>query len=375
MSRLTFLFAHVFLGALCVLCYYNSFRNEFAFDDYLAIVNNPDVMYGSNGTYPHHEEYLKLWRNDIWGKSLLEVDSHRSYRPLLATLFKFLVHCTGGLNPTNFRIVSVALHCVATLWVAQLARHTFGSNTLGFSTAMLFASHPVHVEAVAAVVNLAEAASLIFYIFAYFVYKHATTPKRSNHTRGMFQYVFMIGWQLLQIVLWLFLVTISVLFKETGITLCGVVVACSIIQLLSSVRTNCLLAIHRSFDQNTSSTLFARGMSVIQSWTARHLLWIMACFYAMLLYFVFRTALIAPEGLFLSNLSVLISVDPQRWRQFHSNVGKSYLGESQLIRKAENPFSFLKGQERLLSMMVSHRIVLPYPPYTILPNHGNFHVR
>ena len=148
--------------------------------------------------------------------------------------------------------------------------------------------------------------------------------------------------------------TVSVLLKETGITLCGVVVASSIIQLLSSVRTNCFLAIHRTADNKTRSTWFARGMSVIQSWTTRHLLWVMACFYAMLLYFVFRTALIAPEGSFLSHLSVLLSIDPQRWQQFHSNVGKAYLGESQLIRKAENPFSFLQGEERLWSMMVRH---------------------
>ena len=310
-------------------------------------------MYGSNGTYPHHEEYMKLWKNDIWGKNLLEADSHRSYRPLLAILFKFLVHGTGGLNPTNFRIVSVALHCVATVWVAQLGRHTFGSNTLGFSAAMLFASHPVHVEAVAAVVNLAEAASLIFYIVAYFVYKYATTNQRIHHSSSMVQYVFLFGGQLLQIALWLCLMTISVLFKETGITLCGVIVASSIIQLLSSVRTKCFLDIHRSSDNTTNSTWFARGISVIQSWTTRHVLWIMASFYAVLLYFVFRTALIAPEGSFLSNMSVLVSIDPQRWQQFHSNVGKAYLGESQLIRKAENPFSLLQGEERLFSMMVS----------------------
>ena len=34
------------------------------------------------------------------------------------------------------------------------------------------------------------------------------------------------------------------------------------------------------------------------------------------------------------------------------SVAKSYLGDSQLIRKAENPFAFLVGEEKVLSLMV-----------------------
>ena len=52
--------------------YANSLYNGFAFDDYLGIVNNADV------------DHLKvpfedLFRHDLWGKPLLNMDSHRYY--------------------------------------------------------------------------------------------------------------------------------------------------------------------------------------------------------------------------------------------------------------------------------------------------------
>jgi hypothetical protein len=114
--------------------YYNSFQNEFAFDDYLGIqlmflscyistqllttgcasfvteflpvgiVNNSDVQPDS--------PFADIWRHDLWGKSLLKIDSHRSYRPLTTILFKVRnchnLSCTVMLfhhNPLLSRLI------------------------------------------------------------------------------------------------------------------------------------------------------------------------------------------------------------------------------------------------------------------------------
>jgi hypothetical protein len=45
-----------------------------------------------------------------------------------------------------------------------------------------------------------------------------------------------------------------------------------------------------------------------------------------------------------------VSLDFNRLSQV--NISKAYLGDSQLIRKAENPFAFLTGREKMLSLMV-----------------------
>jgi len=358
--------AYILLVLLCVGCYYNSLTNDFAFDDYLAIVNNPDVggSSSSSNNATTATAWATLWRNDIWGKHLLEVDSHRSYRPLLATLFKAIVHgCGGGLRPGTFRAVSIALHCAATWAVAHLARHTCGSNTLGLGAAVLFAAHPVHVEAVAAVVNMAEAACLVCCVAAYFVYDTATaghgggggeeeetwpgggSSSSSSSSSSLWGRVGSATLSLLRVALWLLCLTAAVLFKETGITLCGVVVAASGVALLSALR--------RERCASSAAARPAHYLRTCTQWASRHALWVAASFYALLLYFVFRAALVAPDG-FLPTFSVLLSPDPARWRAFRRSVATSYLGESQLIRRAENPFSFLRGQERVLSMMYLH---------------------
>ena len=161
-------FASAVLVLLCIGSYHNSLRNEFAFDDYLAIVNNVDVMYGSNGT-SHLSEYGKLWSKDIWGKEMSAHDSHRSYRPLLVTVFKLIVHISG-LSARVFRMVSISFHSAATVGVFYLSSMIFGNECLAFGAAIMFACHPVHVESVAAVVNMAEAVSLTLSIIAFCIF-------------------------------------------------------------------------------------------------------------------------------------------------------------------------------------------------------------
>ena len=50
--------------------YFNSLSNDFAFDDFLGIVHNADV---NSQKIPFQD----IFRHDLWGKSLLNVDSHR----------------------------------------------------------------------------------------------------------------------------------------------------------------------------------------------------------------------------------------------------------------------------------------------------------
>ena len=62
----------LFLFLLCFNfgIYYNSLYNGFAFDDYLGIVNNPDI---NAQAVPFHD----IFRHDLWGKHLLKIDSNR----------------------------------------------------------------------------------------------------------------------------------------------------------------------------------------------------------------------------------------------------------------------------------------------------------
>ena len=76
------------------------------------------------------------------------------YRPLTATLFA-LVWNAGGKWPLWFHMVAVLLHVIATLFVWRLLRRAV-AGWPAFLSALWFAVHPVHVEAVANITNTSE---------------------------------------------------------------------------------------------------------------------------------------------------------------------------------------------------------------------------
>jgi hypothetical protein len=76
------------------------------------------------------------------------------YRPV-ASVINALEWIVGGGSPTLFRIVSVALYALAAVAVLRLAQRVT-SLAIALAVALLFAAHPVHVEAVALGVNQGE---------------------------------------------------------------------------------------------------------------------------------------------------------------------------------------------------------------------------
>lgn len=350
------IFASAILVLLCIGSYHNSLRNEFAFDDYLAIVNNVDVMYGSNGTN-HLSEYAKLWSKDIWGKEMTAHDSHRSYRPLLVTVFKLIVH-NSGLNARIFRMVSISFHSGATVSVFYLSSMIFGNECLAFGAAILFACHPVHVESVAAVVNMAEAISLTLSIIAFCIFYKSSRVPADVRTDKLSRNVSPLFMQLLAIPFWVVFLTLSVLFKETGITICGIIVATSGTALLLTIKSTYLAKriTTRNSKSSKSDTLSAIILQSIFKWCETNVSWLIAALSGVFSYSLFRVSLLVPKGdsNMISFKSFISLFDLKFWRGIKDSVGKSYLGESKLIRKAENPFSFLKGTEKTLSMMYLH---------------------
>lgn len=54
-----------------------------------------------------------------------------------------------GMTPLYFHLVNVCLHCAVTCLLMHTCEHSvFEDSRLAFVTALLFAVHPVHTEAV-----------------------------------------------------------------------------------------------------------------------------------------------------------------------------------------------------------------------------------
>jgi hypothetical protein len=118
---------------------------EFIFDDFGAIVENRDVTGGA--------PLRALLGNDFWGNPM-NVSAHKSYRPLTVLSFRLNFEASGGrLDPHTFHATNNALHAAASALVVPVAALWLFPPEAGpipvAATALLFATHPVHTEAVA----------------------------------------------------------------------------------------------------------------------------------------------------------------------------------------------------------------------------------
>lgn len=210
----------------CIVCYYNSTQCGLVFDDISAIRDNKDLRPST----PLRNVFL----NDFWGTPMRKEQSHKSYRPLTVLTFRFnyLLH---ALEPFGYHLVNLLLHiAVCLLWrrvcrlllrqcaagsneaLSSSSTTSSQHNTCAFVASLLFATHPVHTEAVTGVVGRAELLSSICYLGAFLSYAHATS---SSTRRTNWPSLFMCFASCL---------LASMLCKEQGITVAGI---CAVYEL------------------------------------------------------------------------------------------------------------------------------------------------
>ncbi len=154
----------VLLGAGC---YLNTLGNGFTCDDVYIVVFNPRV--NSPATLGD------IWLSDWWRLLDERVDEKlfrdRLYRPLTLWSFRLNYAALGrDVPPTrpeqvpawSFHLVNVLLHAGVSGLVWLLAWRLVGDRAVAGIAAVLFAVHPVHVEAVAGIVGRAELLSALF---------------------------------------------------------------------------------------------------------------------------------------------------------------------------------------------------------------------
>ncbi len=146
------------VGLLAFGVYANSLANDFAFDD-LAIARGPHVT---------HLEWTAIWTDNYWPNTN-GVQPDALYRPL--TLWTYLAN--QALLPDAawaFHLVNVALHALVTVLASVLAWRILGNKWVALVAGILFAVHPIHVEAVANTVGRAELLATLWALLALLVF-------------------------------------------------------------------------------------------------------------------------------------------------------------------------------------------------------------
>ncbi len=138
------------VGASALVAYLPSLWNRFALDDIYIVVLNPLVRAPSG-----------VWRAfgaSYWAGNL----NTTVYRPLAVATYA-LDWMVGSV--LWFHLVNIVWHVAATLLVAHLARRWAG-DAAALIAGVLFAVHPVHVEAVANIVGRNELMAATFVLIA-----------------------------------------------------------------------------------------------------------------------------------------------------------------------------------------------------------------
>ncbi len=191
---------HARLAALAValaavLPYLHTLGHAFAYDDGVEVVEN-EYIRGAAGV-------RAIVSSPVWAGS---GKGSSAYRPL-TTLTYSLNHAVGGLAPAGYHLVNLLLHAGASALVLALALALVLPLAAATLAGLLFAVHPVHVEAVANVAGRKELLVTVFTLGALLLHPGALR-------RG--------GWRLVAAPL---LGTAAAFSKETGLVLIGLVVA------------------------------------------------------------------------------------------------------------------------------------------------------
>lgn len=143
-----------------VLVYANALANGFVLDDGGVIVRNPLVTSPAGAWRAF---LLPYWPEALGGGQ---------YRPLGILSFALDWLVSGG-DARWFHVMNVVWHAAATLLVGVLAAELLAPVAAGIAT-LLFAVHPIHVEAVSNVVGRLEPMAAVFVLGALLLHRRGS---------------------------------------------------------------------------------------------------------------------------------------------------------------------------------------------------------
>jgi tetratricopeptide (TPR) repeat protein len=143
------------VAAAAILAYSPIFGGKYIQDDHLAIEDNEIVARGHVG---------EIFSTSYWEGA--RGNDRTLYRPFAIWSFALERAAAGQPSPPLTRGLNLAIHLLVSLTLGLLAARVGAGSSVAFSCALLFALHPVHVEAVAGGVGRAELLAALFSLAA-----------------------------------------------------------------------------------------------------------------------------------------------------------------------------------------------------------------
>jgi Flp pilus assembly protein TadD len=156
-ARLRAILPAVVLVVLGVVCYANSFRNEFVWDDNFEILQNRFLR-----SWHFVPRFLTTDLREVYGS---QRDFAPIYRPL-KMLAHFVDYQLWGANPFGFHLTNLLLHLANGLMLLALLAALDVHCELRLLAAAIFICHPLQTEAVTYIASRATELATLFQLLA-----------------------------------------------------------------------------------------------------------------------------------------------------------------------------------------------------------------
>ena len=148
------LLAGAVLAAATFAVFSGSLANGFVYDDNPQIIQNAFIL--------NSHLWKQIFTGSVWS---FQGGKTNFYRPLQFACY-WVLYRIGGPNPAVFHLLNLMLYAVSAWLVYRLARRFFRSEFVALTGALLWALHPVHVEAVAWISALPDVGFAFFTLLA-----------------------------------------------------------------------------------------------------------------------------------------------------------------------------------------------------------------
>jgi len=155
------------LACAAIAVYANSFGNGFVWDDSQIIVTNNE-----------NRDLSKIPGLFVSTDTAYTYDESSYYRPLNRLTY-VLEYKLYELNPFGYHAGNILLHATAVLLLYYLLNSLFSSTGLAFTTALLFAVHPINSETVNFISARNNILSTVFVLSSFIVFIRAEIKQKT----------------------------------------------------------------------------------------------------------------------------------------------------------------------------------------------------
>lgn len=175
MTNIKPVYCYLIIIAVTFIVFANALDGGFVFDDESVVVNNSSIQDLSNipKFFTAEEGFHK-----VIGKY---------YRPLVSASYA-VDFSIWGLNPYGFHLTNIIIHCIASMLLFRIFQLLFWRykyrNIFSLLTALIFAVHPVHTEAVTWISGRTDSMVTLFFFASFIFYLEYTREQKHDRRTG-----------------------------------------------------------------------------------------------------------------------------------------------------------------------------------------------